>query len=246
MTVRRLHADSLPADGGVVVLGTSGAQHVKVLRLKTGDPLLLFDSEGREAKGRIKEIVDDRVTCVCDQPTATRATVARVVLMLALPKGTKVDVCVRMATELSVAEMVLFKSERSVPQWDDARAAARLERLQRIAIEAAEQSERIGVPTVHGVLPFTEALGRVPEGATRLMFGARSGSQVGPLQATGGGEVWCAIGPEGGFSEHEMTLFADAGFDFVSLGAPVLRVETAVAAALAVILDRLSSGLNPR
>lgn len=236
MTWRRLYSAELPPNGGEVTLGESSSRHVHVLRLRPGDPVLLFDGKGRAAAARI-ERVEERVTCRTKAPEPSVETRARVVLMLAIPKGGKLDECVRIATELGADEVALMQTERTVPRWDSERTRSRLDRLTRIAIEAAAQCERDDVPVVHAPRTCAAWLKEVPADAQGVLFGARAKGHLG--LDTIPDQIWCAIGPEGGFSDQEISLFERSGFTPASLGTRVLRVETAVPAALAIVADRL-------
>jgi 16S rRNA (uracil1498-N3)-methyltransferase len=238
MTVRRLYVPDLPDEGGRVLLAEAPSRHVRVLRLRPGDPVVLFDGKGRAAPAQL-ESVDDQVVCRADIPGPTETKRARVVLMLAVPKGSKLDDCVRMATELGVDEVALMQTERTVPRWDSDRTRSRLDRLTRIASEAAAQCERDDIPMIHGPLPFSAWLDKLPDDARGVLFGARA--QEALLLGETPEQVWCAVGPEGGFTDDEITLFEDAGFSIASLGTRVLRVETAVPAALALLQDRLGA-----
>jgi len=121
---------------------------------------------------------------------------------------------------------------------------SRLDRLTRIASEAAAQCERDDVPVIHGPLPCSAWLDELPDGARGVLFGARA--QEALLLDETPEQVWCAVGPEGGFTNEEIALFETAGFSVASLGSRVLRVETAVPAALALLQDRLGAGSQAR
>lgn len=238
MTIRRLHTAALPEAGGRLVLGAAAARHARVLRLRAGDEVELFDGAGRVAAARISS-VGETVECEASLPVATDGTGPRITLLLAIPKGSTLDDCVRMATELGVDEIALMQTERSVPRWDDARARSRVERLLRIAVEAAAQCERADIPLIDGPKPVRAWLADVPPRALRIVFAARAHE---PLTVSETPEqVWCAVGPEGGFSDDELSAFQAAGFGATSLGRRILRVDTAVASALTVVQDRLAS-----
>ncbi len=236
MTVRRLYAPELPDQGGALVLGEASSRHVRVLRLRPGDPVVLFDGKGRAATARL-ESVSPEVLCQAEPPVASETSRARIVLLLAIPKGSKLDDCVRMATELGVDEIALMQTERTVPRWDLERARSRVERLTRIAGEAAAQCERDDIPIVHAPRPLSSWLEEMPQDARGVLFAARA---LEALALESSPEpVWCALGPEGGFTGEEIAIFERSGFSVSSLGSRVLRVETAVPAALAIIGDRL-------
>ncbi len=245
MTERRLYASSLPEDGGVVVLSEAPSRHVRVLRLKVGDEVVLFDGHGREARARIRTIGEAEVVCQAEPPDQARPRRARLVLMLAVPKGSKIGDCVRMATELGVDEVALMRTERTVPRWDSDRVKSRVARLTRIASEAAAQSERSDVPVIHSPKPCDAWLEQVPVGALKVVFGARAGGRFGALTELPE-QIWCAIGPEGGFTDAELKAFRGAGFHIVSLGDLVLRVETAVPVVMALMRDRVADLVQPR
>jgi len=242
---RRLYAPSLPETGGTVTLAEAPSRHVRVLRLNAGDEVVLFDGRGREAAARIQTLGADEVVCQADPPVDVGSRRTRLVLMLGVPKGSKVDDCVRTATELGVDEVALMLTERTVPRWDPDRAKSRIDRLTRIASEAAAQSERSDVPFIHPPEPCRAWLERVPANALRVVFGARADARLDAL-AEVPEQVWCAIGPEGGFTDLELEAFRGAGFAIVTLGDLVLRVETAVPAAIALLRDRVEDLVQPR
>lgn len=245
MTVRRLFVPELPDQGGELWLGQTPARHVRVLRLREGDAVVLFNSDGLVANAIIREIAPKHVRCEVDAPERAASPSTRIILMLAVPKGAKLDDCVRMATELGVDEIALMVTERTIPRWDAIRAVTRVDRLVRIANEASAQSERTDVPFIHHPRSCSALLQRIPLRAKRLIFGARTDVPLGALPAETE-QIWCAVGPEGGFTEEELSLFGDAGFVCASLGNSILRVETAVAASLALVVDRLRHSAQVR
>jgi 16S rRNA (uracil1498-N3)-methyltransferase len=107
MTVRRLYVPDLPEAGGPVTLAEAPSRHVRVLRLRAGDEVVLFDGKGHAAPARL-ESIGDAVVCQAELPRTGETSRARVVLLLAVPKGSKLDDCVRMATELGVDEVGLM------------------------------------------------------------------------------------------------------------------------------------------
>ncbi|MEM7137949.1 MAG: RsmE family RNA methyltransferase [Myxococcota bacterium] len=238
MTTRRLHVSTLPPSGGIVELGEAATRHARVLRMEPGQVLVLFDGQGAEAEARIESLEGHTITCRTDPPTQSPTRTAHIGLMLAVPKGSKLEGCVRMATELGVDEIALLETERTVPRWAPSRSEARIDRLARIATEAASQSERADVPIVGAPVPCEVAMARVPAHAVRVVFGARVRTPLGAF-ATRPRSVWCAIGPEGGFTDGELAQFRAHGFVPASLGSLVLRVETAVPAALSLVRDRV-------
>lgn len=225
--MRRFFVPSLPSVGSTSELPPAVRRHVAVLRLEEGAEIALFDGSGREAHGRL---VGDRVE-ILSIGEAHEAGPRRVLVQV-LPKGTKADEIVRMATELGVHAIHFALGEHGVARPDDARGSKKTTRWQRIAEEAARQSERAVVPTVHAPAPLDEVMRRAPEDALRLVAWARGGQPIGERRPTGD-ELWIAVGPEGGFSTRELAAFDEAGWARVTLGRNVLRVDTAALAALA-------------
>lgn len=229
---RRLHHAPLTDAAAVVTLSPEAARHARVLRLKEGDPLVLFDGRGREADARVLAL--DPLRCAAAPARDAAEAGPRLVLCYAVPKGSKkLDQVVRGATEVGVAAIHLTLTERCVarPERD---AVKKLERLARIATEAARQSGRATVPDLVAPAPLDEVAARAPASAWRLV--AAPGA---PGFDGAGGEAWLVVGPEGGLSDAELEALASAGFAPIGLGPTVLRTETAAVVAPALVLDRL-------
>lgn len=222
------------------MLSPDAARHAKVLRLGPGDPIVLFDGRGRRASGRIDAFVEGTVVCEVGPATAEAAEAGspRLHLVQGLPKGSKSDDIVRIATELGVAGIHLVSTRNAVVRLDEERGDRRRERWVRIAVEAARQCERDDVPEITGPEPLFDAVRRAPEGALRLVACGRSGTPLGEVRAE---EAWIVVGPEGGLAPDEVDALVAQGFRAVSFGPTVLRVETAVPVVLGVVADRLRS-----
>jgi 16S rRNA (uracil1498-N3)-methyltransferase len=238
--VRRLHAPIAFAVGAQIELGPDTARHVRVLRLRTGDEVRLFDGRGLECDAVLEDITDVRVTCRISRIDARVRATARVVLVQALPKGSKLDEIVRMTTEAGVAEIQLAIAERSIARPDESRAKGRLDRLEKIAREAARQSERPDVPAITAPAPLFEVAARAPTTAARLILSPREGAPWANALETRD-EAWLLIGPEGGLSEAEERALQAEGWTAATIATPILRVETAAPIAVALAVDRISS-----
>lgn len=252
MTARRLFAATLPESGGEVELAEDVTGHARqVLRLAAGDDVVLFDGKGREARAKITEASGPRLRCQAEPSFVPKGESLRIHLIQSLPKGSKIDDIVRMCTELGVASIHLASSERSVPELGD-RAAKRVERLSKIAREAARQSERATVPEIHTPVSLADAAARAAADALKIVFwedhrgdvavhdvAAREGAARDGAPLDGWQDVWIVIGPEGGLSASEVRPLVDAGFILAGLGPTVLRVETAAPVAVALVRDRL-------
>jgi 16S rRNA (uracil1498-N3)-methyltransferase len=248
---RRLHVERLFEGGGETRLGEGATRHARVLRLEAGDEVVLFDGRGAEASGRVISVDEDGVLCVVGAPSRAPDRGPRVVLCQCLPKGGKLEDIVRASTELGVAAIELVTSERSVPRLEAGRAERRLERLARVAQEAARQSGRATVPALAGPATLEEALGRAPADAVKLalapsaLLSLSDALSRAPMRdAASAASAWVLVGPEGGLAPEELRLAGARGFVLVGLGPTVLRVETAAPVAVALVTHALG-GLRP-
>lgn len=243
---RRLFVPELPAEGGNVQLPPESVGHVHVLRLSSGVQVELFDASGRVARAEIRQVERDRVLCVAQPSAAGDVRSGRLHLVVCLPKPAQLETIVRMSTELGVAALHLATSERTVPKLA---SDAKLERLRRIAREAAAQSGAGRTPELTGPTTLQACIAAAPEGALKLAFWERASA---PLPAAAGAEferpeIWAVIGPEGGLSEAEALQLRAAGYALTSLGTHILRAETACVVIAALLLDRmLGTATSPR
>ncbi|MBS1721820.1 MAG: 16S rRNA (uracil(1498)-N(3))-methyltransferase [Armatimonadetes bacterium] len=196
----------------------------KVLRLSTGDQVALLPGDGRLLRCRLR----GRGVELIETLRPDTEPVLALTLALALPKPEKLEESVRMATELGAKAFVLFPSDRSVVRWEAGKAAQKTERLARISREAAEVSFRTSLPTFRWAQSLESVLNQMPEAV--VLSEVEGVSE--PLAAVGN-ELTVVVGPEGGWAPREVALI---GSRAVGLGPRVLRVDTAVAAACAILL----------
>lgn len=239
---RRLFASSLPPAGGDIVLDPAASAHARVLRLREGDPVCLFDGRGKQAIGRILQFEGENARCEAEPPERLGASRGRVVLVQCLPKANKLDVIVRMTTELGVSAIHLAASERTVPLVRPERIQARQDRLERVAKEAARQSGYENVPAIVPPAPLSEVAARSLEEADPvdrwvLLPGAPRLDGASSARA-----VWLVVGPEGGLTQRERDALHGQGFKGARMAVTTLRVETAAPVAVALALDRLAAG----
>jgi 16S rRNA (uracil1498-N3)-methyltransferase len=244
---RLFHGGPLAA-GQAVELDDQAAHHaLRVLRLRTGDPVELFNGDGRRYRGRLAEARGRAAIAeiheVLDAGTESPLWLG---LAQAVPSGDKMDWVVEKAVELGVACIQPVLSSRCVTRLDAARAARRLEHWQRIVVAACMQCGRDRLPRVLPVRAFGDWVRQPPEplaedsGALRLMVSPRAVHGLASVGApTGAPAVWLLAGPEGGLDDGEEALAAGAGWQPIRLGPRVLRTETAGLAALAALQARL-------
>ncbi len=225
----RLHVPQ-PLSVGAAVLPTLDQSRylTQVMRLKAGDALLVFNGVDGEWRCSIAEVLKKGVVLKAEEQVRAQTTVPDVHLLIAVVKKAALEFAVEKATELGAARISLVATRRT--QGD----RVRMDRLEAIAVESAEQTGRLDVPAID--LPVKlEALLDGWDGSRRLMFCDESGGApaTAALAAAGGGPWAILIGPEGGFAPEERErLRALPSTTAVSLGPRVLRADTAATAAL--------------
>jgi 16S rRNA (uracil1498-N3)-methyltransferase len=244
----RIVVQDVDLDADVVELAVDASRYAaRVLRLGKGDAVTLLDGRGSLALGEIEGTSGRRVTVriVTRRHAEGRRPLPRLRLVLGLPKGDKPDDIVRRATELGVAAIHPALSRRSVARPDPERAAARVERWRRIASEATRQCGREEVPEVFDLAPLDEAMEGALDDDDRglvLWEGEQKRSLSSVLaDLSGAAGVSLVVGPEGGLTPREVEGARDLGYDVVTLGPLVLRVETAAVAACAVVQHALGA-----
>jgi 16S rRNA (uracil1498-N3)-methyltransferase len=216
--------------GTSVELDTAQANYLgNVMRLGVGAELLVFDGASGEWLARISEAAKKRMILTVERRTREPETVPDVWLAFAPVKRAQTDWLVEKATELGAARLIPVITQRTVTQ------RVKLERLEAIAIEAAEQCGRTRLPEITGPVSLKQLLaGCNPP--RRLYFADERGGET-ALKAFVRGSALILTGPEGGFTEEERALVREAPDTIpVSLGPRILRAETAALAALAVFM----------
>ena len=231
----RFFVEAPLAPGDTVSLAPEQARQVSlVLRLGTGDPVILFNGDGLDYRATLAALGRSRANVVIDAVgTAPAYPPPAITLALAPIKAERFDWAVQKATELGVTAIVPLESERAVVSLPTGRASHRVERWRRIAVEAAEQCGRATVPRIEAPLRFEDAIWRAAAESAVLLWEDERRTTLAALPLRGLSSLWLLVGPEGGFSSTEVTLARAAGIWTATLGPLVLRAETAAIAALA-------------
>ena len=224
--------------GSRISITEEDVRHIAaVLRMKTGDALLLCDGQGAEYQVTIAEISKSEIKTEIVSQRHREITAPRITLGQGLPKSDKMDWIVQKATELGVANIVPLATERTIVKIRD--EEKRISRWQKIAREAAMQSNRVDIPAIGQVVSFKDFLRtQNSEPRTLLLLPWEEGTT--PIKGVLRGNqditrIVVLIGPEGGFSSVEASLAREKGFHAVSLGPNILRTETAAIAVLSMI-----------
>ena len=215
------------------------AKHAKVLRLKCGEEILLCDGQGGECLCAVTEVSDGLISLrVKERRRAETEARVRVSIYMAFPKADKLEHVIQKATELGAYEIVAFPSGRCISKPDEKSLGKKLERWQKIAASAAEQSGRGRVPKVLTLPSYKAALERAAQADKALLFyeneratTLRMALESGPYET-----VSLLTGPEGGLEEREVQQAMDAGLSVCTLGKRILRCETAPLCALSAVM----------
>lgn len=233
--------DSSSILGDVVTISGNDFNHVKnVLRMKVGDEFLI-SHDSKSSLCSILEFTDSTVIAkIINEDFQNTELPVKFYLFQGLPKSDKFELIIQKAVELGVYEIIPVEMDRCVVKLENKKKDSKVERWQAIAESAAKQSKRTLIPKVNSVLTFRQAL----EKAKSLdIFVAPYENALG-MQATkdflskikSGASVGIIIGPEGGFSDNEISKVLETGGASVSLGKRILRTETAAITTLSLLM----------
>lgn len=223
--------------GEALMLPAGAARHVQVLRLQPGRPVTLFNGEGGEWDAVVDRMGRNEVQVRVGQHMAVEREAAREVhLAIGIPANDRMDWLVEKATELGVASVQPLMTERTVLRLEADRAEKKKAHWQAVAAAACEQCGRNRVPRVHAVAPFASWFATARPDGLALLLSLHPEAQ--PLRQAAGsiGRVQLLCGPEGGWTAAEEQRALHHGWRPASLGARVLRAETAPLAALGALL----------
>jgi 16S rRNA (uracil1498-N3)-methyltransferase len=234
--IRRAFLAATPTPGDRAVLDPEESHHVaRVLRLRTGDALAVFDGQGGEWEAVIDDAPAGGVRVLVGNPrTEPVEPEVTVVLHQALVRPEKLEWLLQKGTEIGIGAFRLMPTERvDAP----APTPSRLTRYGRILMEACKQCGRRRLPTLD-----VGPLAVPPEGvlAVVLAHGPGVATLGARLRTPPVSEVWLAVGPEGGWTDGELQDLASRGWRRASLGPRVLRTETAGCIAAAIVLHHLA------
>ncbi len=238
--IPRIFISSDKIQNNIATIGGADLNYLKnVMRLKVGDEIAVLDNKSREFSSKIISMDKNTIKAkfLAEKQPKSELKI-QVIIAQGLPKNPKMDVIVQKATELGVARIIPIMTERSVIKIRDKKEIQKVERWQKIAKEAAEQSGRSVIPIVDDIRSFREIfmlcdnfdrcvmLWEMEKERTLKTF-FRENKRLNSLLIL--------IGPEGGFSHDEASLAKRQGFATLSIGNRILRTETAAAAVLSMI-----------
>ncbi|UII54929.1 16S rRNA (uracil(1498)-N(3))-methyltransferase [Cytobacillus spongiae] len=233
--MQRYFVNEWSCDQSLIIKGDDFHHITRVMRMKEGSQIYCVNSKGQSAICTIAEITDESVLAnVVKWEEGSSELPVKVSIVSGLPKGDKLELIIQKGTELGAAMFIPFTAARSVIKWDEKKASKKLERWQKIAKEAAEQSHRNIVPEISqpvdikGLLELSKSYSYkliAYEEEARSGEGARLASALSDIES--GQSILFVFGPEGGLTEQEVSLLMDNGFKACGLGPRILRTETA-------------------
>ena len=232
MRKTRIFVDLSLQEGKEFVLPDEAAHHVaRVLRLRSGDPLILFDGRGGEYEAEICKVDKRSVEVLIKQcREIDRESPLHITLAQGISRGQKMDFSLQKAVELGVERIVPVMTEHGNVHLDEQRQQKKIEHWQGVIIGACEQSGRNKMPELISPLNFDEWLS-LDSGLTKLIMHPESGISLAKLTRPAG-ELSLLIGPEGGVSDDEIKKACAAGYQTINIGPRILRTETAALAAI--------------
>lgn len=225
--------------GSRALLEGEQAAHARVLRLAPGDEVTLCDGEGTDARCRVLDASGGQLQLeICGTEPSVSEPKLQCSIYMGFPKADKFEHVIQKATELGAYELVVFPCSRSVSRPDAKSIAKKLERWQKIAAAAAEQSGRGRIPQVLALNSFEQAVARAAQAEFSALFyeNERTCSLRSAIESRSFCSAALMTGPEGGLTVQEVQAAQEAGMSICSLGPRILRCETAPLCALSALM----------
>jgi len=237
--MRRFYVPVFHVEKDLLKIKGHEARHIqRVLRLRTGDGIVVFDGSGREYEG---VIVGEEPTAVVIKVrtifSSKEESPIEIVLAQSLLKGEKMDYLIQKATELGVRKIIPFFSSRSVPRPDRSKTLERHQRLERIAVEASKQCGRGMITRIEPLCDYSEMLSQAPLESLRLILWEEEGERLKKIlkESKDKKRIFFIVGPEGGMSQEEIEKSKKTGFIPVFMGGRIMRAETTSLCLLSIL-----------
>lgn len=230
--------DELAVGQRLTVEGSAGNHIVRVLRLRVGDELTIFNGRGGEYGASIEEIRRDTVrVSVREHRNEERESAFDLTLAQGISRGERMDWVVQKATELGVTRIVPVFTERSVVHLDERQAAKKVQHWRGIAVSACEQCGRNVVPEIVAPVTLYGLLEKPLGTGISLLLSPTAQRRIVDIDGSPPGAT-VLIGPEGGLAQTEHDAALRSGYSSVRMGPRVLRTETAAVCALTLLQQK--------
>lgn len=236
MRIPRIYIDIPLNTQKTIVLDERAFQHtVKVLRLREGAEIILFNGAGGEYSAHLHQVTKKKATAQldqyidnnCESPLSTH-------LALGISKGERMDFAIQKAVELGITDITPLYTERCVVNLDNRREEKRMEHWRGVIISACEQSGRNSVPELHQPVDIKRDFSALPVCELKLILSPYVTKCLKDINPPGK-SVMILIGPEGGLSKQEIEMAEKYKFNAVRMGPRILRTETAALTAISAI-----------
>ncbi|RAL25846.1 16S rRNA (uracil(1498)-N(3))-methyltransferase [Thermoflavimicrobium daqui] len=225
-------------NGDQIQIVGDDVHHIKtVMRSQIGDQFICCDGQGIDYLVEIIEIHSQYIYCQVIRSSPSQGEpMTQVAIAQSLPKGDKLEMILQKGTEIGAVSFYPFTSERTIVKLQEKKGQKKWERWQRIVKEAAEQSHRGQLPQVYAPMNWKQLLEEIAKAELALIAYEKGGVPLSHVVSHEAKRILLVIGPEGGFSEHEIEEAKAVGAIPITLGSRILRTETASLVALSCIL----------
>ena len=226
------------ADKLITITDSKEIHHLKdVLRLKPKEEVVVFDGEGNEFTGLIKQLSGSAIVIEIKRKSFLKDGSVDITVAAALPKKHKFDEIIDRLTQLGVSRIIPLRTKRTIVTLDEKSEARRMLRWKKIAISAAKQSRRNKIPVIESICDFNRLISMTAEYQLKIIptLDGKRKKLKDIFSRKSAGKILIIIGPEGDFTRDEIDLAKKFGCIPVSLGSLVLRTETACLAAVSFI-----------
>lgn len=229
----------------IVTIKGDDIKHIKnVLRLKENDKISVCDNKDNEYIVEINSISSEGVLGkIIEKVDIIRESNINITLYQGLPKGSKMDMIIQKATELGVKNIVPIITDRTIVKIKDRKKEEKkIDRFRKIALEAAKQSKRGVVPEISSIISIDDAIREIKENGSFTIVPYEDENKLGIkdfIKNVDNKNINIIIGPEGGFSEKEISNLKEIDSKIISLGPRILRTETAGFTTIAIIMYEL-------
>ena len=241
--MRRFFTAPEAVQGEYIEFDADLAHHMgKVLRLAPGEQVTVCTGDGMVYVAELESFRKDSVTAkILETLENQKETEVEIVLYQGMPKGDKLELIIQKCTELGVSAVIPVETGRSIVHLDSKKAEKKIERWQKIAHEASQQSKRVQVPEIGPYLSWKQCLNQLKadEGLMIIFWEDEQTQSLKALlksQEKKPAKINLIVGPEGGLSEEEVNQLREIGAVSASLGKRILRTETAGMAGVSIIL----------
>ncbi len=237
MRIPRLYTDQRLAPNDLITLDHDASKYLtRVLRMQTGHQLVLFNGDGYNYGAVISNVAKaTAVTVTSCQPNPSESPL-KITLVQSLGKGAKLDLVIQKATELGAHRISPISNERSVRRIPQDRTSRKLDHWRNIAISACAQCNRSTIPIIDPLADFNDWLTALDSDNVYLLHPEATHSFA-DIELTSP-DCTLLVGPEGGFSDEEITQATATGITPLRCGPRILRTETAGFAAISILQAR--------